>query len=82
MSQCQACGNPGVEVWDICDCGWENDSDLETYDSAGNATLHSVGYVLTKHQRHMWSTANGDTPEAHYQRWITNGRKRIYKWEL
>lgn len=81
--QCQCCGNSNIEVWDICNlCGWENDTDLWHYPDitdTENVEVNRVGYVLTKHQREMWSTANGDTPNNHYQRWLDNGRKIKYK---
>ncbi|NDB82193.1 MAG: hypothetical protein EB127_05545 [Alphaproteobacteria bacterium] len=80
-AKCQACGQIGFEMFDICDCGWENDFSLEIYHSEENVEVFSVGYELTKREREMWSSANGDTPESHYQKWIANGKKRIYKYE-
>lgn len=83
--KCQVCDHPGIMVWDICNqCGWENDTDLWYYPDPGNqetVQVNQVGYQLTKFQRDLWSTANGDTPNNHYQRWLDNGRKIKYKWE-
>lgn len=42
----------------------------------------SVGYDLSKLEREGWSTANGDTPNDHYRRWIENDRKIKYKYEM
>lgn len=83
--KCQVCGNLGIEVWDICNsCGWENDTDLWHYPDPTNqdsVEVIQVGYDLTKFQRDLWSTANGGTPNDHYQRWLNNGKKIKYKWE-
>ena len=82
MAQCQCCNKLGVEVFDICeDCGWQNDDTFEINHSDDNIQVVPVGYVLTKAQRQMWSSANGDTVDAHYQRWIDNGKQIKYQWE-
>jgi len=58
--QCQACGHPGVDMFDICPaCFWENDISL--VDEGGNIRI--VGYELSERERGWRSHANqGDTP--------------------
>lgn len=84
--KCQVCDHPGVRIFDICDnCGWQNDSDLWHYNNPADpehADVIPVGYDLSKFQKELWSTSNGNTPNDHYQRWVNNGKKIKYRWEV
>lgn len=64
---CQACGNIGVEVFEICTaCGWQNDDTLESGPAQdGSGPLVVVGYVLTPEQRTWGSWANHESVESH-----------------
>lgn len=68
--QCQACENPGVDMFDICrKCGWENDDTLESGEAQdGNGNLVEVGFVLTPEQRTWPSWANHESVVSHLQK--------------